>query len=200
MKPPTLMRVGVVAVAAVLFMLVLGWWQTRDGDRQAAGILPLPIDQMSFALTDQSGDTVQPKDWLGRPTMVFFGFTWCPDICPTTLSDISIWLEEIGPEADRMNTVLISVDPGRDTPEILGDYLSNFDPRIIGLTGPLPQIEQAVDGFRASFRKVPQDDGDYTMDHTAGVFLFDADGRFVSIIDYHEDYRYAVPKIRRALE
>ncbi|WP_240493967.1 MULTISPECIES: SCO family protein [unclassified Paracoccus (in: a-proteobacteria)] len=181
-------------------MLALGWWQTQDRDQQAASVLPLPIDRMSFSLTDQSGDTVRPQDWLGRPTMVFFGFTWCPDICPTTLSDISIWLEEIGPEADRMNTVLISVDPERDTPEVLGDYLSNFDPRIDGLTGPLPQIEQAVAGFRASFRKVPRDGGDYTMDHTAGVFLFDADGRFVSIIDYHEDSRYAVPKIRRALE
>lgn len=200
MKPATLIRVGVAAVAAVLFMLVLGWWQTRDGDRQAAGVLPLPIDQMSFTLTDQSGGTVRPQDWLGRPTMVFFGFTWCPDICPTTLSDISVWLEEIGPDADRMNTVLISVDPERDTPEILGDYLSNFDPRIIGLTGALPEIQKAVDGFRASFTKVLRDDGDYTMDHTANVFLFDAAGRFVSIIDYHEDPRYAVPKIRRAFE
>lgn len=200
MRSATLLRGGAMAVAAVLFMLALGWWQTRDRDQQAASVLPLPIDRMSFSLTDQSGDTVRPQDWLGRPTMVFFGFTWCPDICPTTLSDISNWLDEIGPDADRMNTVLISVDPERDTPAVLGDYLSNFDPRINGLTGPIPQIEQAVAEFRASFRKVPQDDGDYKMDHTAGVFLFDADGRFVSIIDYHEDPRYAVPKIRRTLD
>ena len=200
MRSATLLRGGAMAAAAILFMLALGWWQTRDRDQQAASVLPLPIDRMSFSLSDQSGDTVRPQDWLGRPTMVFFGFTWCPDICPTTLSDISNWLDEIGPDADQMNTVLISVDPERDTPEVLGDYLSNFDPRINGLTGPLPQIEQAVAGFRASFRKVPQDDGDYTMDHTAGVFLFDADGRFVSIIDYHEDPRYAVPKIRRAID
>ena len=99
-----------------------------------------------------------------------------------------------------MNTVLISVDPERDTPEILGDYLSNFDPRITGLTGPLPQIEAAAEGFRATYRKVPAEDSDYTLDHTAGVFLFDADGRFANIIDYHEDPRYAVPKIRRVLE
>ena len=108
-------------------------------------------------------------------------------------------MEELGPDADQLNIVLISVDPERDTPEVLGDYLSNFDDRITGLTGSLPQIEQAAAGFRATFRKVPSKD-DYTMDHTAGVFLFNADGRFANIIDHHEDPQYAVPKIRRVLD
>ncbi|WP_414633623.1 SCO family protein [Paracoccus marcusii] len=111
---------------------------------------------MSFKLMDQDGKTVEPQDWLGRPTMVFFGFTWCPDICPTTLSDISGWLEALGPQADQMNTVLISVDPERDTPEILGDYLSNFDPRITGLTGPCPRSRLLRKDFGPHTEKCPQ--------------------------------------------
>ena len=103
-----------------------------------------------------------------------------------------------GADADRLNTVFISVDPERDTQQVLADYLANFDPRITGLTGPLAEVERAVAGFRARFEKVTRD-GDYTMDHTAGVFLFRADGRFASIIDFHEDRRFALPKIRRVL-
>lgn len=187
------------AASALAFTLGLGWWKTRSRTQPGADLLPLPIAEMVFTLTDHRGKTVRPVDWIGRPTLVFFGFTWCPDVCPTTLSDISGWLEDLGPDADRLNTVLISVDPERDTPDVLAEYLSNFDPRIIGLTGPLAEIERAAAGFRARFEKVAQGE-DYTMDHTAGVFLFRADGRFGGIIDYHEDRRFALPKIRRVLE
>lgn len=189
---------GLGGAAAVTFTLGLGWWRSRTDAQPGAGLLPLSIGEMAFDLTDHLGNQVRPTDWLGRPTMVFFGFTWCPDVCPTTLSDISGWLEELGADADRLNTVMISVDPERDTPAVLAAYLSNFDPRIIGLTGPIAEIERAAAGFRARFMKVPQDGG-YTMDHTAGVFLFRADGSFGGIIDYHEDRRFALPKIRRAL-
>ncbi len=187
------------AVGAAAYTLGLGWWQSRSRAQPGADLLPLPITEMAFTLTDHRGNTVRPADWIGRPTLVFFGFTWCPDVCPTTLSDISGWLEDLGPDADRLNTVLISVDTERDTPDVLAEYLSNFDPRIIGLTGPLAEIERAAAGFRARFEKVAQGE-DYTMDHTAGVFLFRADGRFASIIDYHEDRRFALPKVRRVLE
>ena len=187
------------AAGALAFTLGFGWWQSRGRAQSGAGLLPLPIGEMSFTLTDHRGSAVRPSEWIGRPTMVFFGFSWCPDVCPTTLSDISGWLEELGPDADRLNTILISVDPARDTPQVLADYLSSFDPRITGLTGPLPEIKRAAAGFRAMFKKVPHD-GDYTMNHTAGVFLFRADGRFAGIVDYHEDRRFALPKIRRTLE
>lgn len=190
---------GLCGVAgAVAFALGLGWWQTRSRRQPGSDLLPLPIGEMSFTLTDHRGSTVRPADWIGRATMVFFGFTWCPDVCPTTLSDISGWLDELGADADRLNVAMITVDPERDTPEVLGDYLSHFDPRIVGLTGTLEETERAASGFRARFEKVARDD-DYTMNHTAGVFLFRPDGSFTSIIDYHEDRRFAVPKIRRAL-
>lgn len=182
-------------VAAAVGTLALGAWRSR---REPDPLRPLPLTAMAFALTDHRGRPFSPAQWLGRPTMVFFGFTFCPDVCPTTLNDISDWLVALGSDADRLNVALISVDPERDTPAVLADYLSNFDARIIGLTGSLPEVEKAADGFRAKFEKLPRD-GDYTMNHTAGVFLFDAGGRFTSIIDFHEDRRFAVPKIRRIL-
>ncbi len=185
-------------VGAMAFMLGLGAYRTRNGPVLNAA-LPLSMSEMSWQLTDHRKRAVRSADWIGRPTMVFFGFTWCPDVCPTTLSDISGWLEELGPDADRLNIALISVDPDRDTPDVLAEYVANFDPRIAGLTGTASQIAQAAADFRVSYRKVPRDGDDYTMDHTAGVFLFYPDGRFASIIDFHEDRRFAVPKIRRTL-
>jgi protein SCO1 len=199
MRRRRLLLAGASGVGALILTLGLGWWRSRDDVQSGSSLVPLPIGEMSFTLTDHRGATVKPSDWIGRPAMIFFGFTWCPDVCPTTLGDITLWLEELGPDADRLNTVLISVDPERDTPEVLADYLSNFDPRITGLTGPLGEIERAASGFRATFEKIPQGDR-YTMNHTAGVLLFRADGRFGGIVDYHEDRRLAVPKIRRLLE
>ncbi len=186
-------------VGAVAFSLALGWWQTRGGKRPDTGRLPLPVTEMAFTLTNQRRETVRPSDWIGRPTMVFFGFTWCPDVCPTTLSDISDWLIELGPDAYRLNVVFITVDPERDTVQVLADYLSNFDPRIVGLTGSLAEIKRAAAGFGARFQKVLRD-GNYTMDHTAGIFLYHPDGRFGGIIDYHEDRQSALLKIRRVLD
>ena len=187
-----------MALGAVGFMLALGWWRSGGQPTTGRDLLPLPIKDMSFRLTDHNGQPFEPSQWLGRLTMVFFGFTFCPDVCPTTLPDISDWLADLGPDADRLNVALISVDPERDTPVILAEYLSNFDPRIVGLTGQLPELEKADADFRARFEKLPKD-GDYTMNHTAGVFLYAADGRFTSIIDFHEDRRFVLPKICRIL-
>lgn len=189
------------AAGALAFTLGLGWWRVDGpGAAQASSdsLLPRPFGEHGWTLKDQAGDAVRAQNWVGRPTMVFLGFTQCPDVCPTTLSDISSWLEELGPDADRLAVALISVDPERDTPAVLTDYLAYFDPRIIGLTGEPEQVARALADFRADAERVPTDDG-YTMNHTAGVFLFDADGRFANIIDFHEDRAYALPKIRRVL-
>ena len=98
-----------------------------------------------------------------------------------------------------MPVALISVDPERDTPQVLADYVSNFDPRITGFTGTPDQLARTAAEFSAKFEKIPTDDGDYTMNHTAGVFLFHPDGSFGGIINFHEDRRFAIPKIRRIL-
>lgn len=189
------------AAGALAFTLGLGWWRV-DGPGAARAsadpLLPLPLGEHGWTLTDASGATVRAQDWVGRPTMAFLGFTQCPDVCPTTLSNISIWLEELGEDAARLEVALISVDPARDMPAVLADYLSHFDPRIAGLTGEPGEVARMLADFRARAERVPTEDG-YTMNHTAGVFLFRADGRFASIIDFHEDPAFALPKIRRVL-
>lgn len=182
-------------VAVVLALVGVGALRMLD---QGSPIADQAAFRPEFALADADGQTRTGAEFRGKHLLIFFGFTFCPDVCPTTLSDISDWLAELGPDADRLNIALISVDPERDTPAVLADYLSNFDPRIVGLTGSLSEVEKAASGFRAKFEKLARD-GDYTMKHTAGVFLFGTDGRFASIIDFHEDRRFALPKIRRIL-
>lgn len=194
---------GYSTAALGVFSLALfaGWWQVDGpGAPETSPGWPLPLTAMHFVLTDHEGREVAPDTLVGRPTMVFFGFTFCPDVCPTTLSDISGWLDALGEDAERLNVVFITVDPERDTVTAMADYVGYFHPAIRGWTGSADQIARATEGFRASYERVPTDGGDYTMNHTASVFLFDVEGRFVSTIDYHEPREFAVPKIRRAME
>lgn len=188
---------GVIAMALTL---VVGWWQVDGpGKSEQTGVRPVDLSEMEFRLTDHEGEDVGPKTLIGQPTMVFFGFTYCPDVCPTTLSDISGWLDDLGEEAEEMNVVFITVDPERDTVEAMAEYVGYFHPSIRGWTGPQEEIARAAQGFRARYKRVPTEGDDYTMDHTASVFLFNAAGLFTTIIDYHEPREFAVPKIRRAL-
>ncbi len=196
-----MLKSGAGILLALGGMLLVGWWQV-DGPGAADPDIarPLTITDMSFALTDHEGTSVGPETLVGKPSMVFFGFTYCPDVCPTTLSDISAWLEDFGPEAEGMNVIFITVDPERDTVEAMADYVSYFHPSVRGWTGPGDEIARSADGFRVRYEKIPTDSGDYTMNHTASVFLFDETGRFSGTIDYHEPREFAVPKIRQALE
>ena len=133
-----------------------------------------------FQLTDQSGQTVSEKSMRGHPSLIFFGFTHCPDVCPTTLFEISEVLKAMGKDADRVNAYYISVDPERDTAAAMKEYLSSFDPRLKGLTGTPEAIAKVLSEYRVYAKKVPLKDGDYTMDHTALIYLMDRDGKFVS--------------------
>jgi protein SCO1/2 len=133
-----------------------------------------------FQLTDQAGQTVTEKNLLGKPTLIFFGFTHCPDVCPTSLFEISEVLRAMGKDADRVNAYFVSVDPERDTAAAMKDYLSSFDPHLKGLTGDAAAVAKVISDYRVYARKVPLKDGDYTMDHTALIYLMDRDGRFVS--------------------
>jgi protein SCO1 len=131
-------------------------------------------------LEDQNGKSFTDAQMKGHPFLVFFGFTHCPDICPTTLFDMSQMMKALGSDADRVGVLFITVDPDRDTSKVLKDYLSNFDPRLRGLTGDQAQIDAAIKEYRVYAKKVPLENGDYTMDHTAIVYLMDKDGRFVA--------------------
>jgi protein SCO1/2 len=133
-----------------------------------------------FQLTDQAGQTVTEKNLQGKPSLIFFGFTHCPDVCPTSLFEISEVLRAMGKDAGRVNAYFVSVDPERDTADAMKDYLSSFDPHLKGLTGAPDAVAKVISGFRVYAKKVPLKDGDYTMDHTALVYLMDRDGKFVA--------------------
>ena len=129
-------------------------------------------------LTDQDGRTVTAADFKGEPTLVFFGYTHCPDVCPTTLDSISQMFKALGPGRPT-RALFITLDPERDTPAVLKDYLSGFDPRILGLTGPQAAIDSVAHAYRVYARKVPTGDGSYSVDHTGVVYLMDRNGDFV---------------------
>ena len=134
-----------------------------------------------FALTDQNGKPITDADLKGKPSLVFFGYTHCPDVCPTTLFDISEVMRALGPYADRAAALIISVDPDRDTPAVLKDYLSSFDPHVRAATGDQANLDKVEKEYRVYAKKVPTGkNGDYSMDHSAIVYLMDKSGRFVA--------------------
>lgn len=135
-----------------------------------------------FTLTDQNGNTFTDKDLAGSPTLIFFGFTHCPDVCPTTLFEVSEVLRAAGSDADKVRVLFVSVDPARDTAAVLKDYIGSFDGRIIGLTGTQEQTDAIAKAYKVYARKIPtgDDPDEYTMDHTAIVYLLDKQGRFVN--------------------
>jgi protein SCO1 len=170
-----------------------------------SGRLSAPVAQQiaaiggPFKLVDQNGQIVTDEDLKGRPFLVFFGFTHCPDVCPTTLFEVSEILRALGPDADRTRALFITVDPERDTPAVMKDYLSSFDPHLSGLTGNAAEIAAVAKAYRVYFKKVPLEQGDYTMDHTAIVYLMDKDARFVSPFNLKRPTDAAVGDLRRYL-
>lgn len=190
-----------IILGVIGLTLGLGWWLT-EGKQQQEPVTQMPeqLQSMDFRLTDHTGEEVGPNALMGRASMVFFGFTWCPDICPTTLADISGWLDALGSDANRLNVVFITVDPQRDTVDKMAEYVAAFHPAIRGWTGSPEQIDRAAEAFRVSYERVPSDNGDYAMNHTASVFLYDASGQFAGTVDYHEYRGIALSKVRRAMD
>lgn len=133
-----------------------------------------------FNLIDQNGKPVTDQDIKGKPHLVFFGYTHCPDVCPATLFEVSELLRVLGKDGDRAGALFITVDPERDTVPVLKDYLSSFDPRLRAATGDQKSIDAVEKTYRVYAKKVPSDNADYTMDHTALVYLMDKQGRFVA--------------------
>jgi protein SCO1/2 len=167
------------------------------------GRSPAPIAMPSavggpFALTDQNGKQITDKDMAGHPFLVFFGFTHCPDVCPTTLFDVSEIFRALGPDKE-VRALFITVDPERDTPQVLKDYLSSFDPRITGATGDEAAVASAIKGYRVYAKKVPTDGGGYTMDHTAIVYLMGKDGRFIAPFNMKRRPNEAAEDLKRYL-
>jgi protein SCO1/2 len=135
-----------------------------------------------FTLTDHTGRTVTDKDFRGRYMLVFFGFTFCPDICPSGLQTMAAALDKVGAKADRITPIFITVDPERDTSEKLKEYVAHFHPRLVGLTGTPEQIQDVARAYRAYYKKVKDErsSAPYTMDHTSIIYLMGPDGAFVT--------------------
>lgn len=194
-------RLLVIAGATALILgtgiaTVVLWQNNESGPRLSASAFMTP----DFTLVDEEGTTVTEANFAGRPSAWFFGFTHCPDVCPTALAQMSVHLQNLGADAEGLDMVFVTVDPERDTQPIMATYLTAFDERISGLTGTLTEIEKVARGFFVYFAKVPLEGGGYTMDHTAGILLRAADGEFMGTLDPHEAQAVQLEKLRLLLE
>ncbi|EEE47825.1 SCO family protein [Roseibium alexandrii] len=189
---------AVAVLACVAGALV--YLQTTSSNNSGALIEPLAAIGGPFELVGGNGETVTDQTLAGKPTVMFFGFTYCPDVCPTTLSELQGWIEALGPDADKLNYAFVSVDPERDTPDVMRDYVGAFDDRILALTGSRENIDSMLKAYRVYAKRVPLDDGDYTMDHSAAVYLMNADNKFVGTIAYGEVEETALAKLKRLIQ
>lgn len=149
-----------------------------------------------FRLVDQNGRPATERDLVGKPSLIFFGFTYCPEVCPTTLLHMTSWFKQLGPDADKLNAFYVTIDPERDTAGQLKHYLTAFDPRIRGLTGTPAQVAQIAKAYRVYYKRVPLANGDYVMDHSTTVYMMDAHGNFVGPIGYDEPDAQVMPYLR----
>ncbi len=186
-------RIGIIA-AIVVLAGALGWL-ALELNRSHREISEQPFG-VSFNLTGQDGQPVTEQKLRGKPTLLFFGFTHCPEICPTTLFEMEGWLKDVDPAGDKVHAFFVTVDPERDTPSVLGDYVSSVSDRVYGIAGDPAEVARVLKGYRVYARKVPVDGGEYTMDHTAAVYLLDSQGRFRGTISYGEQTDSAIAKIK----
>jgi protein SCO1/2 len=169
------------------------------GRNPVSVIMPSAAIGGPFQLVDHDGNMVTDQDFKGKPFLVFFGFTHCPDLCPTALFEMSEVLRKLGPDAEKVRALFITVDPERDTPAVLKDYLSSFEPQIRGLTGAPSAIAAVEKAYRVYARKVPLERGGYTMDHSVFVYLMDKNGRFVSTFNLKRRPEEAAAELRKYL-
>lgn len=154
-----------------------------------------------FSLVDQDGRRVTEKDFLGKYMLVFFGFTYCPDVCPTELQVMSAALDELGTAGNNIQPVFVSIDPERDTPEVIKQYVGNFHPRLVGLTGSAGEIATIARAYRVYYKKAASSaaSGDYEMDHSTTIYLMDREGRFRKHFGYTTDAKGLAQELREAI-
>jgi protein SCO1/2 len=196
MRPRLVIVIGaaVVAIGAVGAAAMFG---ARPPAVRSYVTTGAQIGDGAFTLVDTHGRRFTNKDMIGKPSVVYFGFTYCPEACPTTLAAMTTWLKALGPDADKLNALFVTIDPERDTPRQLGLYLSNFDPRIRGLTGSPTEVGKAAHSYNIYYQKVALDGGGYTLDHSTTVYLMDRKGALADVIGYKEPSADAIDKLRR---
>jgi protein SCO1 len=186
---------GGVAIA-ILFLLAAGAWGIwRNQPQMLTGGLGA-----DFNLTDNRGQPITQEAFKGHPSMLFFGYTHCPDVCPTTLYEMAGWFKTLGEEGKALRGYYMTVDPQRDSVETMNDYVTALSDRITGITGDPAEIAKVIKGWRIYAAKVPGEGDDYTMDHTASVFLLDENGAFKGTISYGEKADVAIEKLRNLLK
>ncbi|TWB49935.1 SCO family protein [Nitrospirillum viridazoti] len=216
MAKKRLIRLLVTLVPALAFAALVAWWlgappssrpassASSTGAAPASGgggqIVPGVAVGGPFTLVDQSGKTVTEKSYAGSWRLMFFGYTFCPDICPTELQVMAQAMDQLGVEGDKVQPIFVSVDPGRDTPQQLSDYVAQFHPRLVGLTGTAAQVSAATRAWRVYAAKVAGDDPEnYLMDHSTYVYLMDPDNRLVTIFARGTTAEDMVKGIREAM-
>lgn len=150
-----------------------------------------------FQLTSMDGTEITEQSMRGKPAALFFGFTHCPVVCPTTLFEMDSWLKQLGAEGENIRAYFITVDPERDTPEFMKTYITNVSDRITGITGDPAKVQEMLKAYHIYAKKVEDEDSEYTMDHTASILLLDSDGRLRSTIAYGESPETALVKLKR---
>jgi protein SCO1/2 len=176
-----------VLMAGVFGFITFDWYRQRtSGEPYGA----------PFALVDQQGAPITEAAFRGHPSAVFFGFTHCPEVCPTTLFELDGWLKKLGDNGKDIRAYFVSVDPERDTPQIMADYVGGISDRITGITGDTEKVHAMLKAFGIYYKKVEQEGG-YTMDHYASVVLLDSAGAFAGTIAYGENAEAALAKLRR---
>ena len=178
-------------ISAIFFCVLIGilFFTFKDEPRNSKF-------NTAFSLVNDEGQSVDQSIFKGNPSLVYFGYTHCPEVCPTTLFEMAGLLKTLGDEGKDLRVFFISVDPERDTPEVMKGYTTAFTDRITGITGKPEDVEKLVKSWRIYAKKVPTENGDYTMDHTASVMLLDRDGRLKSTLDYKESPDVALKKLK----
>jgi len=196
-------RRSILVSAAVILLIAVGLGSyafliRQVHQQQGAGVA---LVGGPFTLTDQDGRRVTDKDFLGKYMLVFFGYTYCPDVCPTELQVMTAALDQMGPQADRIQPVFVSIDPARDTPEVLKSYVGNFGPRLMGLTGTADEVANIARAYRVYYAKAGNSSSptDYLMDHSSIIYLMGPDGRFVKHMTYTTDAAELARELSEAL-
>ncbi len=189
-------RVWMVILAAAVISVALFSYKVFDSQTNQSEEAKFGAP---FQLIDNKGKPITEQAFEGHPSAVFFGFTHCPEVCPTTLFELASWLEELGEDGKSIQAFFISVDPERDTPQLMNDYVTNFSDRIIGITGDKDEVFKLAKSWFVYWKKVPSEDGDgdYSIDHTASIFLIDKNGKFKGTIAYGEAGETAIEKLRK---
>jgi protein SCO1/2 len=201
-RDPPRRFVLVAVLLAVFVILGAGAFlalSLHETPRGAAGTLLANAIGGPFRLVDQNGKTVTDADLKGKWSLIYFGYTHCPDACPTALNDMSIALDELGPRRSAVRPVFITVDPERDTPEVLKSYVTAFDAPIMALTGSPEEIAQAAKGYRVYYAKHPEAGGDYAMDHSSVIYVMDPEGRFTASFTHQNTPEEIAERLKKLL-